>query len=176
MEDLMRKYLVITLLIGFLLFAMTSCGGAVGPKSAVDAFMTAAKAGDSAKMTSLCTGDIAKIWKLFEDIRNTGMPGGEEMDISVELKDVKEFKIEEKEVTGDTGKVDVTYDENMWTFVCTLIDGKWLISDIVIDGDSFASMVSDMEDALEMMKNMPEMPDMPEMPGMMEPEVDEDGE
>lgn len=173
----MRKYLVISLLIGLLLFAMTSCGAAVGPKSAVDAFMTAAKANDLAGMKAACTEDMAKFWDLTEEIKKL-VPEEEaaEMAFSKRLEG-ETITIVEKAVEGDTGKVDVTVDDETMTYVCKNVDGKWLIADIEIDGQSTLAELADMEQAIEMMKNMPEIPDMPGIPGMPvmpEPDTDED--
>ena len=172
----MRKYLVITLLIGFLLFAMTSCGGGPGPKSAVDAFMSAAKANDITGMKAACTGDMAKLWDIFEEMKKF-VPEEEaaEMDFAKELEG-ETITIVEKEVEGDTGKVDVTVDEETMTFVCKNVDGKWLIADLEKDGESMLAMLPEMEQMLEMIKNMPEIPDMPDIPDMPEIDTDDDGE
>jgi len=176
MEEQMRKYLVITLLIGLLVFAMTSCGGSPGPKSTVDAFMTAAKANNIVGMKAACTGDMAKLWDMFEEMKKF-VPEEEaaEMDFSKELEG-ETVTIVEKAVEGDTGKVDVTVDENTMTFVCKNVDGKWLIADLEKDGESMLAMIPEMEQMMEMMKNMPEMPVMPDMPDMPEPDMDGDGE
>ena len=172
----MRKYLVITLLIGLLVFAMTSCGGGAGPKSAVDAFMAAAKANNLAGMKAACTGDMVKFWDMFEEIRKS-VPEevAAEMAFSKRLEG-ETITIVEKAVEGDTGKVDVTVDDETMTYVCMNVDGKWLIADIEIDGKSTLADLADMEQNIEMMKNIPDDFEMPVMPVMPEPEVDEDGE
>ena len=173
----MKKYVVIALLLGVVLIALCSCaGGAAGPGAAVETYVDAMKTNDMAKMKSLSTGDMVKLWDLFAEMKKLDPEATEEMDISREFADVKEIKIEEKEVTGDTGNVDVTVDGDTMTIVCTKVDGKWLISDMLVDGESFLEMIPMLEMGIKMMK-MEGMPGnmMDEMPRDI-PGIDRDGD
>jgi len=158
---------------------MTGCGGGATPKGAVDGFMTAAQAGDMAKMKSSCTGAMLEFWGLLEEMKEIEFPGADMMDIAAELKDVEKITTVEKEVTGDTAKVDVTVDEETTTYIVVKTGGNWLISDIETDGGLLSEMLPELKEAIEEWKNQPEIPEMPEfvMPDIPDMPGDEgDGE
>lgn len=163
----MRKTIVIALLIGLFLL-MAGCGGGATPKGAVDGFMVAAKDGDMAAMKSSCTGPMLEFWGLLEEMKKMEFPGADMMDITAELTDAEEIKVEEKEVSGDTAKVDVTVDEDTITYIMVKTGGKWLISDMETPDGLLSKMLPDLKEAIEEFKNMPDMPEMPEfvMPDM----------
>ena len=172
----MKKTIVIALLIGLFLF-MAGCGGGGTPKGAVDGFMAAAQAGDMVKMKSFCTGAMLEFWGLLDEMKEMDFPGADDMDITAELKDVEKITTVEKEVSGDTAKVDVTVDEETTTYIVVKTGGNWLISDIAIGDELFSEMLPELKAAIEEWKNMPEIPEMPDIPDMPEmPDVGEDGE
>ena len=172
----MKKTIVIALLIGLFLL-MAGCGGGATPKGAVDGFMAAAQEGDMVKMKSSCTGAMLEFWALLEEMKKMEFPGADMMDIAAELKDVEKITTVEKEVAGDTAKVDVTVDEATTTYIVIKTGGNWLISDIETDGGLLSEMLPDLKEAIEEFKNMPAIPDMPNMPAIPDMPVDEgDGE
>ena len=192
----MNRITISAILLGLILFVTTGCIPDSGPETVVDDFFKSAKAGDMPKMKSCCTGPMLEFWELLEEMQEMDFPGVDQMDIGAELRDAKEIKIDVKEISGDTAKVDVTIKGDTITYVLSRTGGnelssdrdigegclalifnrtrgKWLISDLETPAGTLSSMLPELKEAIEMLKNMPEIPEMPDIPEMPEEDGDD---
>ena len=163
-----NRVLLMFTILAFLVFAGCSGGS---PKGTVDAFIAAGKAGDMAKMKSLCTSDLLKVWDKIDEISKK--MGDDKTIIAEKFKNVVEVKVEEKSIEGDTAKVDATIDGTTTTFVLTKTGGAWLISDMMTVGVSITDVLKQMEKVEEMVKGAPGGFGLSGVPQMQEGDTDE---
>ncbi len=156
-----NRVLFMFVILAFLIFA--GCGGG-SPKGTVDEFIAAGKAGDMAKMKSLCTSDMLTMWAKMDEMSKKA---GNEKTVADEFTKATIVKVEDESIEGDTAKVNAVIDEVTITFVLAKTGGKWLINDMITAGMSISDAIKQLEKVDEMMKGAPGgfgLPGIPDMP------------